>query len=365
MPRAKAAPKRSRAAGRPLTAGLLRALPKVDIHCHLDGSLRPRTILELAKERRIKLPADNVADLTPFVQVSPTCRSLKEFIDVFDVFLPVLHDASAIERVAYELCEDCAGDNIRHVEARFAPALNCGPSFSTDEVIEAAAKGLRRGLKDFGVSSGIIVCLIRTHGPAENRQAFETAKKFYRPDNGLVRPGVVGIDLAGDEAQFPTMRFAEYFEEARKLGIPATCHAGETVGTANLRAALDLQVRRIGHGTHLFDDAGLVSEVVRRQVPLEIGLTSNLLTKSVESLEEHPVRRCREAGVPFSLNTDDRGVMGIDLTHEFEAAHKLGFSVEDLAKISIGAVDHLFLPPQDRAALRRRFEAEIAKLLPS
>src|SRR6185436_5840254 len=123
---------------------LLRAMPKVDTHCHLDGSLRPATILELAKERKVKLPADNVRDLTPFVQVAPTCRSLKEFIDVFNVFLPLLRDAASMERIAYELCEDCAADNIRHVEARFAPALNAAGSFSLDDTIEAALKGLRR-----------------------------------------------------------------------------------------------------------------------------------------------------------------------------------------------------------------------------
>ena len=364
MPKSKTAvARKAPAAKKP--ADVLLALPKVDIHCHLDGSLRPATILELARERRIKLPADNVKDLTPFVQVSPTCRSLKEFIDVFDVFLPVLTDAKALERVAYELCADCAADNIRHVEARFAPALNCTSKFSMEEVVEAAIKGLRRGLKDFGVTSGVIVCLIRSHGPAQNRGAFDVAKKLYRPENGLARPGVVGIDLAGDEAQFPTILFSEFFEEARRLGIPATCHAGETVGTANLRAALELQVRRIGHGTHLFDDATLVREVIRRKVPLEVGLTSNLLTKSIASLKAHPVRRFLEEGVPFSLNTDDRGVMGITLTHEYEAARDLGFSIEELARIATESVDHLFLPEADRAVLRRRFEQETARLLGS
>lgn len=344
-------------------AALLRKLPKVDIHCHLDGSLRPETILEMARARRVKLPADNVKDLTPFVQVSPSCRSLKEFIDVFDVFLPTLRDADALERIAYELCQDCAADNIRHVEARYAPALSSHPGFSNEEVIEAALKGLRRGLKDFGVSSGFIVCLMRNHGPAQNRGAFEAAKKMYRPDNGLARPGVVGIDLAGDEAQYPTLLFAEFFQEARRLGLPATCHAGETVGTANLRAALDLQVKRIGHGTHLFDDETLAREVIRRKVPIEVGLTSNLLTKSIASLKSHPVRRFLKEGVPFSLNTDDRGVMGIDLTHEYETAVKLGFSIEELTRISIDSIDHLFLPDSDRAALRRRFERETSAVL--
>ena len=144
---------------------LLLKLPKTDIHCHLDGSLRPATVLELARRLKVKLPADNVRELTPFVQVAPTCGSLKEFLDVFEVIYPLLRDPLSVERIAYELVEDCARENIKHVEARFAPVLQETAKFSADQVVEAALKGLRRGFKDFGTTSSIIICMIRSHGP--------------------------------------------------------------------------------------------------------------------------------------------------------------------------------------------------------
>jgi len=339
-------------------------MPKVDLHCHLDGSLRPATVLHLARRLKARLPADTVEDLRPFVQVGPTCKSLKEFLDVFQLLYPLLRDATALERVAYELCEDCAAENIRHVEVRFAPSLIAARRFSEDDAISAAIRGLQRGLKDFGVTSGVILCLYRSNSLQENRRVFTALTRFFKPSNGLDRPGVVGMDLAGDEARHPTMGFADFYEEARRLGIPATCHAGETVGTENLKAALRLKVRRIGHGIHLMEDPRLLEEVVRQGVPLELGITSNVCTQAVKDLRSHPARALQRAGVRISLNTDDRGIIGVDLTHEYETARALGFSVPELARIALDSVDHLFLPPADRARLRQRFCADQGRLIP-
>lgn len=338
-------------------------LPKTDLHCHLDGSLRPKTVLELARRYKVKLPADNVKDLTPHVQVAPTCRSLKEFLDVFHLLYPLLVHADAVERIAYELIEDCAAENIRHVEVRFAPSLQAHDKFRTDAVVEAALKGLRRGFQDFGTTSSVIICLFRSHGPRENRWAFETLKKYFKADAKLEEPAVVGVDLAGDEARYPTMEYADFYREARQIGIWMTCHAGETEGTANLEAALELDVHRIGHGTHLLDSPKLMKEVIKRNVPLEVGISSNVRTKSVPSFEEHPAPKFHKAGVPITLNTDDRGILGIDLTHEYLEATKLGFTREQLAQISLDSVDHVFLPPPERAKLKARFKDEIDSLL--
>ncbi|OGR85717.1 MAG: adenosine deaminase [Elusimicrobia bacterium RIFCSPHIGHO2_02_FULL_57_9] len=339
-----------------------RRLPKTDIHCHLDGSLRPATVLELARRYKVKMPADNLEDLTPHVQVAATCRSLKEFLDVFYLLYPLLRYAEAIERIAYELIEDCAAENIRHVEVRLAPELQATEKLSSDQVISAVLKGLKKGLEDFGTTSSVIICLFRAHGPKENRRAFSSLRKFFKADSILEEPAVVGLDLAGDEAKYPTIEFSSFYEEAKKLGLYTTCHAGETVGTANLTAALELSVMRIGHGIHLMEDPKLLAEVVRRRVPLEIGLTSNMRTKSIPESQTHPARAFHRAGVAITLNTDDRGILGIDLTHEYAFAHKLGFTADELAAISLGSVDHLFMPSAQRAKLRRRFEAEISDM---
>ena len=338
-------------------------LPKTDIHCHLDGSLRPQTVLELGKKYGVKLPADNLKDLTPHVQVAPTCRSLKEFLDVFHVLYPLLQHSEAVERIAYELVEDCAAENTRHVDVRFAPSLQAHDKFRTDAVVEATLKGLKRGFKDFGTSSSVIICLFRSHGPKENRWAFESLKKYFKNDSTLEEPAVVGVDLAGDEARYPTIDYADFYREAKKLGIWMTCHAGETKGTANLEAALQLDVHRIGHGTHLLEDARLMAEVVKRKVPLEIGISSNIRTKSVSDFESHPAPKFYKAGVEITLNTDDRGILGIDLTHEYQEALRLGFSLEQLAALSRRSVEHLFLPESQKARLRKRFDGEIAELL--
>ncbi|MBI4056459.1 MAG: adenosine deaminase [Elusimicrobia bacterium] len=339
----------------------LRQIPKVDLHCHLDGSLRVKTILDLARETQVKLPANNIKDLTSFVQVSPTCQSLSEFLQVFYVLYPLLRTPQAIERVAYELCEDCAKDNIRYVEVRFAPMLNAHDKFSIEDVLNSALKGLARGEKKWGVQADVVVCLFRSHSTKENRKAFEAAKHFWAstPTSG---PRVVGIDLAGDEARHPTLEFSEFFEEARSLGIPTTCHAGETKGTENLKAALELRVQRIGHGIHLMEDQKLLKQVVERRIPLEIGITSNVRTKTVSHLQAHPVRAFHDAGVRVSLNTDDRGILGIDLTHEYGMAVSLGFQPKELIQIGLESIEHLFITPEEKMGLKEKFQSEIVRL---
>ncbi|MDE1975836.1 MAG: adenosine deaminase [Elusimicrobia bacterium] len=342
---------------------VLKKLPKAELHCHLDGALRPQTILELGRESGAKLPANTLEELIPFVQTSPSCQSLGECLKAFDVICPLLRRPQALERAAYELVEDSAADNIRHVEVRFAPELLRSPSMSSEESVEAVLRGLKRGLKDFGTSSSVILCLFRAHGPRENSRAFSVLKKYFNSKLSLKEPAVAALDLAGDEARHPTREFADYYAEAKSLGIHTTCHAGETSGTENLRSALELKVDRIGHGVHLMEDDALLAEVVRRKVPLEIGITSNVRTKAVASLKDHPVRRFYQAGVRLTLNTDDRGVFAIDLTGEYAQALELGFSVQELADLSVASVDHLFLPPQERAALKARFHTEAAAAL--
>ncbi|MEE8425610.1 MAG: adenosine deaminase [Elusimicrobiota bacterium] len=339
-------------------------MPKTDLHCHLDGSMRVETVLELAKKHRVRMPADTVEDLRRFVTVSPTCGSLADFLNVFNYIYPLIRDAESVERITYELIEDCAKENIRHVEVRDAPVIHAHEKFTAAQFVEAALKGLRRGLKDFGVTSGFIVGLFRSHSPKENRVAFDAVKRFHRPGNGLKEPGVVGMDLCGDEARFPTMEFADFYQEARGLGIPTTCHAGETEGTENLHAALELHVGRIGHGTHLFEDEKLLDRVVEQRVPVEVGISSNLLTKSVARAEDHPIREFHRRGVRVSINTDDRGMIGIDLTHEFETAHKIGFTIEQLMELSADSVEHLFLPEEDRRKLKASFKNEMEALRP-
>ena len=339
----------------------LRRLPKTDLHCHLDGSVRPATVLELARRCGAKLPADTVEALTPHLRVSPTCGSLKEFLDAFALIYPVLRTPEAVERIAYELVEDCAAENILHVEARLAPELQRTASFSSEAVLEAVLRGLRRGYRDFGTTSAVIVCLLREHSPAQNRRAFEALAKLFNADAKAAVPAVVGLDLAGDEAAIPMGPNAAFYEEARARGFFTTCHAGET-GGEDLETVFALGVQRIGHGAKLAEKPALLELAARRGVPVEVNLTSNVFTKAARSLKEHPAMRFYQAGVPITLNTDDRAIMGIDLTHEYQAALELGFTRDQLAGIALGSTDHVFLPLPERRALRARFESALEAL---
>lgn len=331
---------------------LLRAMPKVDLHCHLDGSIRCETILALAKSQGYHLPTTDPTEIKKYVQAGPNCRSLSDFLQVFNYIYPLLRQANALKRIAYELCEDCAKDNIRYVEVRFAPLLCAHDKFSTQEVIESVLEGLAMGGRDFGVDSSVIVCLIRSFSPQENWASFEAAQRFYGR-------GVVALDLAGDESKFPTQDFALYFERAKTKGMAATCHAGEAQGLHNLKSALSFGVERIGHGTHLMDAPDLLQEVLARNIVLEVGLTSNVRTRTVASYEEHPLRQFLKAGVRVTLNTDDKGILDIDLTHEYVQAYQLGISLSMLAQIALNGVSALFLPDVKKQKIKKLFEEQM------
>jgi adenosine deaminase len=335
---------------------LLRKLPKVDIHCHLDGSVRTGTILELARAQKIKLPADNAADLAKYVHVSPDCRNLTEFLKVFDYLLPVLKTHDAVERISYELCEDCASENVKYVEVRFAPYLQATDDFSMDEVVTACLSGLKRGAADFGIKTGVILCCMRSVPEQANVNTVELAKKYFGK-------GVVAVDLAGDEFHFPTENFSVPFALAAKYGIPFTIHAGEASGPGSIKAALELGASRIGHGVRLVEDKLLLAEIRDRKIPLEVCITSNIQTSISPDFASHPVSELYKSGVAVTINTDDRSVSNIDLTNEYDIfANGLGFGMNGLEKIIFSGISALFAPEHEKSELKKRFAVEIDSL---
>ena len=222
-----------------------KALPKIDLHLHLDGAIRVPTIAELGDELGIKLPTYDPKKLAALVQVNRDCRSLTDFLKRFEVFYPILPFAKTQERIAYELCEDCRRDNVIYFEARFAPALAASPRFTMEDAVTAALEGFRRGQRDFNIRSGLILCCYRSISVAENIATVKLAHK-YRDQ------GVIGIDLAGDENHFAAAPHAEAFALARKLEIPITIHAGEGGRPENIREAVFTHgATRIGHGVSL------------------------------------------------------------------------------------------------------------------
>jgi adenosine deaminase len=325
---------------------------KVELHVHMDGAVRVDTFLDIARRRGIELPSRSPEGLRRYVQVSHDCRSLTRFLETFNFFLPIISEADAVERIAYEQCEDQARQGVRYFETRFSPHVLMTDSFPPEEAVERALAGLKKGAERFGVAARAILCCMR-HRPDWSEEVVRLAIK-YRDH------GVVAIDLAGDETHFGAEPHARAFAMARDAGLARTVHAGEAGPAANIREALDvLHAQRIGHGYHLVDDPELYERVRRERVPLECCLTSSLQTGAVASLDEHPVRRFLADGLEVTLSTDDPGVSGIDLEHEYRLAiEELGLGAAELARVTFSAVSAAFLPKEERAALRRELQRE-------
>jgi adenosine deaminase len=327
-------------------------LPKIDLHLHLDGAIRVPTIAELGDELGIKLPTYDPKKLAKFVQVDRDCRSLTDFLKRFEVFYPILPFAKTQERIAYELCEDCARDNVIYFETRFAPALAANESFSMEDAVVAALEGLRRGQRDFNVKCGLILCCYRSITPQQNVETVKLAHK-YRDK------GVVGIDLAGDELHFPAAPHAEAFALAGKLDIPVTIHAGEGGKPENIREAVfDHGATRIGHGVALEKDSELLKRVRDRGTTFEICLTSNLQTCSVPSVAKHPFKKFLDEKVRLTLNTDDPAISNITLTDEFElAARECKLTDPQIRELLRNAAGAAFAEPSVREEIAARLTA--------
>jgi adenosine deaminase len=335
---------------------LLRRLPKADLHCHLDGSVRPGTLVELARDIGWPLPASDVAGVRRAMRV-PDGSSLEMYLSGFTLTLAVLQTEAALERVAYELAEDADRDGAWYLEVRFAPLLNTRGGLSQDRVIEAVQRGLRRAARDYGIESGIIVCALRQLGSEVSLEAARLAVAH-------LASGVVGFDLAGPEAGHPASAHATAFLHVREHGVPCTCHAGEGDGAASVRAAVSrCGAHRIGHGTRMVEDPALTAYVVDRQIPIEICLTSNVQTGVARDYATHPLRPYIAAGVPVVLCTDNRLMSDTTLTDEYvHAASAQGLSFADLAAVARNGFEHAFQPWAQRQALLRRFDGAVAEL---
>jgi adenosine deaminase len=334
---------------------LLRRLPKAELHCHLDGSLRPETMLEIASEHGIAMPRATPQELREYMLVRDA-RSLEDYLARFETTLAVMQWESAIERIAFELAEDAHRDGVWYLEARFAPVLNTRAGLQPGDAIEAAVRGLARAERVHGIVGRVIVTALRQHAPDESLEMARLAGAFRDR-------GVVGFDLAGGEAGNPASAHAEAFDYALSHDIACTCHAGEGAGSESVRQAVhDCNVHRVGHGTRLHEDPALLDYMNDRRIPVEICITSNVQTR-VATYDRHPVRRYFDAGLNVVLNTDNRLMSGTTLTDEYEhAACALGFSAAELGRMALNGFESAFLPWRDRAALIGRARSAIEQL---
>jgi adenosine deaminase len=328
-----------------LTRELIARLPKAELHVHLDGSLRPATMIELARDAKVDLPTRDPEALRRFMLVDDA-RNLVDYLARFDITIALLQTPEAIERVAYEMVEDAALDNVRYMEIRYCPRLSTRGGLALDEVTAAERRGLARGERDFGVRTGIIDCSLRHYTPEVSLE-IATAAVRNRPN------GVVAFDLAGPEAGHPPAAHAAAFDCAQRGLLGITVHAGEAAGPESIAEALHrCHADRLGHGTRLYEDPALQDYVRDRRIPIEINLTSNLQTRVVACAAEHPVRRYFDAGLNVTLSTDSWLMSGVTLTDEYWLAHRqLGFTREEIDRMILNGFASSFLNWPERQAL--------------
>lgn len=328
-----------------LTHDILRQLPKAELHCHLDGSLRPETMIELARELDRPMPAPDAASLREYMTVDDA-RNLEDYLERFAITLSVMQTERALERIAYELAEDAAHDGVRYIEVRYAPVLNVREGLSLEQAVEAPLRGLARAEADHGIKGRVIVTAIRNMAPSVSQELAELAVAFKRQ-------GVVGFDLAGGEAGNPAKAHRKAFEYARCHDLACTCHAGEGDGADSVREAVHVcGADRIGHATRLIEDTSLTDYCNDRRIALEICLTSNVQTRAAESYATHPFREYYDRGLNVVLNTDNRLMSNVTLTDEYmHAAQSLHFNFDELARVALNGFESCFLPYDERMLL--------------
>ena len=339
-----------------LTSEKLRRLPKAELHCHLDGSLRPQTLIELGREYGVPLPTESADELRDYMLVNDA-ETLEDYLARFEVTISVLQTAEAIERVAYELGEDAAKDGVRYLEVRNAPILNSRRKLSAAEALDAQLRGLARAEEDYGIVARSIVIALRQLSPMVSLELARLAVA-YRDK------GVVAFDLAGSELGHPASAHSLAFAYARENNLAVTVHAGEGDGAESVRQAVHTCcANRLGHATRLIEDPALTQYVNDRRIGLEICLTSNVHTGAAASYEEHPLRKYFDRGMNVSLNTDNRLMSGTTLTDEYlYAAKYLDFTFDELCTLSLNGFESAFLPWEQRMLLLQDVSAELEAL---
>ncbi len=296
----------------------------IDLHCHLDGSLSPGCIRALAKTAGITLP-DSEKGLRSCLQVEPGCRSLKEYLEKFDLPLSCLISEESFETAAYDVMAQGAGEHTIYMEIRFAPLLSAVEGLTSRQIVASVLRGLKKAEESFQIKGNIILCAMR-HMPWEkNMEIVELAREY-------LGQGVCAIDLAGDEAAFPVLGQKRVFEEAARLGIPFTIHAGECSSAESIQNAVELGAKRIGHGIAMAGNKDAIRLCRQREIGIEMCPTSNLQTKAVPSMGQYPFREFWEEGLLVTVNTDNRTVSGTTVTQELEALEQAGYLLPEERK---------------------------------
>lgn len=318
----------------------LKNLPKIELHCHLDGSLSR----EFVEERLGRSVSEEE------LSVTEECGSLVEYLEKFNLPCACLKDETGLEKAGYDVLKTMGSENVCYAEIRFAPLLSVTPEMGTEKVIMALLNGLERGKKDFGVEYNVITCAMRHHSEKENYEMIKTARQF-------LGNGVCAADLAGAEAQYPMTEFMELFSKTKKLGMPFTLHAGECGSVQNIIDAVEAGAGRIGHGIAMLGNPQVQQLVKEAGAGVEMCPISNLQTKAIQHPEEYPMREFLERGLLVSINTDNRTVSNTSLTKELEFVQRMyGISDEMILQMMQNAVKTAFAEEDVKERLLRKLK---------
>ena len=342
-----------------LTLQDLQRLPKTDLLVHLDGSLRLQTILDLAREQKVQLPADTVETLRPWVERKEHCDSLVDYLKAFDLTLSVMQTYDSLVRAAFELAEDAALENVRYMEVRYSPILHQKKGLALQAIVEAVLEGLAQAERRYPIKTGVILCGIRHIHPDLSNQLADLTVAFKNK-------GVVGFDLAGAEEHFPAKTHAEAFRRVLAHNINCTLHAGEGHGPESIHQALHLcGAHRIGHGVRLIESGDLLNSVNDMRIPLECCVSSNVQTQAVRRLQDHPIRLYFDLGLRVTVNTDNRTVTGTSVSEEFLILHEqLGFTLDEIKELILMGFKSAFLPYSIKRAMLSEAVNELNQFTP-
>ncbi|MDC0609992.1 adenosine deaminase [Vibrio sp.] len=321
-------------------------IPLIDLHRHLDGNIRPETILTHADKFNITLPASNLNDLIPHVRVTEAEPSLVAFLSKLDWGVKTLGDLDACRRVAYENIEDLKQAQIDYAELRFSPYyMAMTHNLNIKDVVEAVIDGVEAGIRDFGVPAKLIGIMSRTFGVEACKSELDAILTFKQK--------FVAVDLAGDELGKPGQLFTEHFEQVKKADLSITVHAGEAAGPESIWQAInDLGAIRIGHGVKAVEDMTLMDFLAKNAIGIESCLTSNIQTSTIPYLTDHPLKQFLDHGILATINTDDPAVEGIELIHEYDlAAPKAGLTEQQIFRAQQNSLEIAFLSESEKVSL--------------
>jgi adenosine deaminase len=325
-------------------------LPKTEIHIHLEGSIRTQTIIDIAREYNLKLPAYEVDELDRHVKVYDQMRDLAAVLEAFAIFQNSITSPSVVERIAWELFEDAAAQNIRLFEVRFSPdwAFH-GHNLDWDACLDALLRAKERAVRELGMAAGYIAITSRSMGPGSCTKTVDWAIRH--------RDHILGVDLADAEDMFPIHEFARPILRAKDAGLKVTVHSGEnTPASAVVDTIRAVQPDRIGHGIHIIEDMAAVDLVREQGVTLEVNPWSNYLTNSVPTIDAHPLKELFDLGVKVTINSDDPEVLETNLNNEYRIAHEvLGMSLEDILTCNEYACAASFLPEAEKNKIWKKY----------